>query len=121
MSALRRATGRLVAVILLTLLALPAATYAQSRTPGTAPQPPLAVARADGQVTLDGRLDEPVWQQATTLEVPVRLYETPPSSEDLAAVARIFWNDSGLYVAATVTDDTLLFAPNVRHMAEWDS
>lgn len=121
MSTVRRATGRLVAVILLATMALSAGAYAQSRTPGTAPPPPLAIAHGDGEIILDGQLNEPVWQRATVIEIPLKLYETPRSSEDLSAVARVFWNDAGLYVAATVTDDTLLFPPNTRHMAEWDS
>ena len=123
MRALRIAALRLVAIALLALgVTAPTPALAQSSsTPGTAPPFLMDLRRVDGPITLDGRIDEAAWEQATRIDVPVRLYQPAPDPENLSAEVRAFWNDAGLWVAAAITDDTLLFTDNVRDLGEYDS
>ncbi|MBW3549314.1 MAG: carbohydrate binding family 9 domain-containing protein [Proteobacteria bacterium] len=64
---------------------------------------PLSVPRVDVDITVDGRLDETAWQQATQVELS---YEIQPGDSTDAAVA------TTAYVAHT--DDALLIAFDAR-------
>ncbi len=89
---LTRPTVACVALVLYCLVA-----------PLRAADEPLSVPRVDADITVDGRLDEPVWQQATQVELS---YETQPGDNVDAAVA------TTAYIAHT--DDALLIAFDAR-------
>lgn len=58
---------------------------------------PADVPRIDGKIAVDGRLDEPAWQQALLLSLPV---ETEPGENIPAAVrteARVFYGKDAIY------------------------
>ncbi len=65
---------------------------------------PTSVAHVDGKPTLDGKLDEPLWQQATKFDLP---YETNPGENTPASVKTTVYlaeNGSHLLVAFVAED-----------------
>jgi len=65
---------------------------------------PITVPRVQGEVKVDGQLDEPLWQQATKFELP---YETEPGENTPASVKTTVYigeNGSHLLVAFVAED-----------------
>lgn len=86
---------RLARGLLLALAAAPAFAFAAE---------PLQIPRVDGDVTVDGHLDEPVWAQAATVDLG---YESQPGDNLPAAVkttARIAYTEDALLVAFRAED-----------------
>jgi hypothetical protein len=82
---------------------------------------PYRCVRAKAPIVLDGKLDE--WAAIPKMRVdasscgPVK----PASDDDLSYVAWLAWDEANLYVAADVTDDTLLFPTAGNTMWRCDS
>ncbi|WP_420463672.1 DUF5916 domain-containing protein [Candidatus Palauibacter sp.] len=70
----------------------------------SAPRPAAAALRTDTPLTVDGRLDEPVWQQAVPLTgfVQSRPDTGAPATEE--TVVRFVYNDRALYIGAICYD-----------------
>ena len=73
-----------------------------------------------GNVTVDGVLNESVWSNALQITIPEMLY-TSVDPSDLSGDAFIFWNNSGLYVGIRVTDDDLKFVGTRDDLWAYDS
>jgi len=98
----------------------------RTSAPGEAPPPPapmpdLRAAQADAPVTIDGRLDEPVWNATTR---SARLVDTMNGSRaEPESYVRVAWDATSLYVGFEV-NDTLLkssFTNNDDHLWEQDA
>jgi hypothetical protein len=88
----------------LALTALAAAQQDQPAAPADRARPTYRVERLEGQVAIDGRLDEPVWAKPPLFELA---YETRPAENAPAPVRTQVWMtyDSGsLYVAFKAFD-----------------
>jgi len=73
---------------------------------GANAQKPEAVA-LKSTVIVDGVLDEPVWQQAVKYKIDsVYKNESIEDSADCSGFFQVAWNEHGIYVAVTVTDDS---------------
>ncbi len=89
------------------------ASAAEAPTPTTivAPERPaptiagLDARRASGPITIDGRLDEPEWRDATPTNAFVNTMNG--SAAEPTASARVLWNDDAVYVGFDVNDDFL--------------
>jgi hypothetical protein len=68
--------------------------------------------RAAGPIQIDGRLDEPAWQQAQVLKDFTAYWEGRPART--ATRARLLWDDEALYFAAEM-EDTDLYADVKEH------
>lgn len=91
------------AVLALTLLlAVSAAAFAQSGLEKS--EIAIDIPALQGSVTIDGVLDEHLWNDALTIDIPEILY-TSVDPSDLSGEALFFWNSSGLYAGIRVTDD----------------
>jgi len=110
-------TPRSITGLILTLAFLPSSTSAQDRGADSsdAPPPPSVIAeRLDGAISIDGRLDEPVWQQAEPA-TGFRQYqpdEGAPAS--LATEVRILFDDGALYIGARMLQPEGVVAPLAR-------
>ncbi len=83
----------------LACLALAASARATTTT-----EPGHAISRASGPIQVDGRLDEPAWQQALRLET---WYETSPGDNTPPPVKNVGWltyDDQALYAALELED-----------------
>lgn len=67
--------------------------------------PTYRARRAATPPTIDGRLDDPVWAEATSTESFVHTMSGAPAEPE--ATAKIAWDDENLYVAFEVADDYL--------------
>lgn len=98
----------------------------RTSAPGEAPPPPapmpeLRAGHADAAVTIDGRLDEPVW--ATAQRTP-RLVDTMSGARaEPESYVRTAWDATNLYVAFEVNDPFLKssFTNNDDHLWEQDA
>jgi hypothetical protein len=85
-------------LVLATLLAfgLPLASF-------VAAQEPMPLPRLSGPIELDGRLDEPAWQELNPLPITVHIptFRAPPSERTEAYVA---YDDSHLYLGGRLYD-----------------
>ncbi len=92
---------------LISLLLLPAASFAQSPAPapgGTADLRRYEVQRAASKIAVDGKLDEPAWGTALTFDVP---YEWQPGDNAEPPVKTDFlvtYDNDNLYVAFKAYD-----------------
>ncbi len=87
-------------ILLLILIALPSLLMAQNM-PGAA----LHIRKAQGEINLDGKLDEPAWNEAQVagdwfLNYPVDTIPSPFQTE-----ARVTFNDDFFYVSFVCYDD----------------
>ena len=97
------------AVIILAAVVATAVARQAAATPGPAvlappPIAPLCATRIEGEVVLDGRLDEPLWKKACRVE---RWFETQPgdnTAPPVANVAYLAYNDRYLYVGFELAD-----------------
>lgn len=88
---------RTAAVLACLALALPARAALTS-------EPGHAIARTSGPIQVDGRLDEPAWQQALRLEA---WYETNPGDNTPPPVKNVGWltyDDQAVYAALELED-----------------
>lgn len=67
------------------------------------PLPTASVRRLEGELALDGRLDEPAWQQAQVIG-PFEHYDGHGHGR-FRTTARLLWDDEALYVGFDCPDD----------------
>jgi len=81
----------------------------------------MAIPRATGAITVDGRLDEPAWNNAArTGPLVSTMTGDPPSATDARAQARLLWDDNHLYVAFEVQDENLVDPSTNRDDHLWE-
>jgi hypothetical protein len=73
--------------------------------------PVYRATRAQGTITVDGRLDEADWGRAEAVELVDTLTGRPPRYRTRA---RLLWDDAALYVAFTCDDDVVWARPGRR-------
>ncbi len=85
----------------------------------------LPARRSETRVTLDGVLDEPVWQATAERSIagPDMVYSLGQGPDikgdaDLSGAIRVAWDDEYLYLAVVVTDD--VWVGNARAMWQQD-
>ena len=79
----------------------------------TNPPPPIGVARRQGNLTLDGKLDEPAWQSAAVISIPVcfrpwKARSGPPST------VRLLWDTEYIYAGFDIVDRDISARPFAR-------
>jgi len=72
------------------------------KKPPRYPRATVRAARADGPITLDGRLDEAAWKKAPAL--PFVLVDDPERKPTQGAEARVLFDEDNIYVAVTCLD-----------------
>jgi len=70
--------------------------------PKSAPRPDYVIRRAAGKITVDGKGDEPAWQQAPSTDAFIGAQGGAVVPGE--AKARFLWDDQNLYVLIGVTD-----------------
>jgi hypothetical protein len=101
--------GALVGVLLIM-----ATVFALSSTPGISET--YECRRAMSDVTIDGRADEPAWQEAVVLD-DFRAHWAQRGADRRATRARLLWDDENLYFLAEMRDHDLT-APVDEHDGE---
>jgi len=89
------------------------------RKRSSVPLPPLPAyeaKRADGPITIDGKLDEETWRKAPTMVLTLREGTGAPEQ---ATEARVLWDDDALYVAFVCHDDEMWATMTERDMKLW--
>jgi hypothetical protein len=66
--------------------------------------PPLAVPRAAGRITIDGKLDDPAWQQAAVLDTFYETYPGDNTEPKAKTVVYLTYDDSNFYVGIHAFD-----------------
>ncbi len=87
-----------------TLAVLAALALSAPLGAATTSEPGLAITRAAGAIEVDGRLDEPAWQQALRVET---WYETNPGDNTPPPVRNVGWltyDDQAFYAALELED-----------------
>jgi hypothetical protein len=73
-----------------------------------------------GTPLLDGKSDEPVWQNAPWFPLDQTWIGAPPSAADFSGRYKICWDENYLYVLAEITDDTLVDIHPDGLLKYWD-
>lgn len=68
--------------------------------------------------TIDGKLDDPVWETATVIDTFPSYWDNTPSGTGTRA--RLLWNHDGLYYSATMTDKELRSFGTKRNDTLWN-
>ncbi|HJL14095.1 MAG TPA: carbohydrate-binding family 9-like protein [Sandaracinaceae bacterium LLY-WYZ-13_1] len=90
----------------------------EDEAPGVRPPPSVNAARAEGDVTIDGALDEDAWRGAGRTR---RFVNTADGSNpELRASSRVMWDDEHLYVAFEVSDDFVQNTLEERDAHLWE-
>ena len=103
---LRAAGAPLAPFVAGALLALPSRTAAAQQTASVHPIPsPVATsARREGNVAIDGRLDEGAWSRATPITEFRQYQPAEGAPASVATEVRILYDDEALYVGARMRD-----------------
>jgi hypothetical protein len=102
-------------VLVLACGAAPAAGFAQT------PPPVAHASRLAGSIAVDGRLDEPVWQQAAAIGGFRQYQPTEGAPASLPMTVRILYDDQALYIGAEMSDPSGVAAPLARRDQLLDS
>ncbi len=90
-----------------------------NRERDSAPPPPsLRAARLDGELTIDGNLDEAAWRGTQTTASFVNTVSG--GGAPFVANARTLWDDDNLYVGFTVEDDFIQSTFDERDAHLWE-
>ncbi|HWJ23216.1 MAG TPA: DUF5916 domain-containing protein [Gemmatimonadaceae bacterium] len=94
------------AALLLSLAAAPTRVAVAQQTSSVHPtEPPVATTvRRQGQITIDGKLDEAAWAQATPITSFRQFQPTEGAPASMPTEVRILYDDQALYVGARMTD-----------------
>jgi len=76
--------------------------------------------RATDPPAIDGKLDDPVWQQAEPTEAFVRFDENREDGKSLKTTAKMAWDDGALYVAWECEDPDVWSAITTRDGNLWE-
>jgi hypothetical protein len=110
-------TGRVAAgLITLVLLAFPTITLAQSPAGSAshAALPTANAARRQGDIVVDGRLDEAAWQAARPITEFRQSQPSEGAPASLPAEVRVLYDDEALYIGARLTQPGGVVAPLAR-------
>jgi hypothetical protein len=91
---------RLLLALPLFLLAVPLA----AQTPDTVPRPALRAAPLEGEIRIDGRLDEPIWERAEAATDFTQSYPNPGAAPSQRTEVRVVLGPDALYVGARMYD-----------------
>jgi Domain of unknown function (DUF5916)/Carbohydrate family 9 binding domain-like len=86
------------------LLAVPLQAQTSASAPAIRPLATLQAARLQGEVRLDGRLDDAAWQAAQPSDAFTQSYPDPGAAPTLRTEARVLYDDENLYVAVRLHD-----------------
>lgn len=114
-------TPALLGILLAPLLLAQVALGQGSEGGQEAPLISIDVVKAEGDARLDGVLDERLWSEAPSTDLPVRTHRSQPEASDLSAHFRLAWQEAGLYVGVQVRDDALVPASGPRELWDFDS
>jgi uncharacterized protein DUF5916/cellulose/xylan binding protein with CBM9 domain len=91
---------------MLLVLALPLAAQPQQAPAQQTPAigPPLAVSRAAGKIDIDGKLDDPAWQQAAVLDTFYEVYPGDNTEPKAKTVVYLTYDDRYFYVGIHAFD-----------------
>ncbi|MBM3500559.1 MAG: carbohydrate binding family 9 domain-containing protein, partial [Armatimonadetes bacterium] len=105
-----------LAVAAITMVAAPAALRAQpaAESPRRSPPPVAAAARAQGPISVDGRLDETAWQRAAPITDFRQFQPEEGEPASLPMEVRILFDDGALYIGARMTQPGGVAAPLAR-------
>ena len=92
---------------------------AQAPTPRPAEAPTLTVPTTSAAPTIDGKLDDAVWQRGEAFAAFQRP-DGQPGNADLATTARFAWDADNLYVAVTTKDSDLRNAHTANDATLWE-
>ena len=81
-----------------------------------APPTPYSIARRQGMITVDGKLEEEAWQHATAMPIP---YNHLEKVEGPPATVRLLWDETYLYAAFEVPDANIIAPPIARDGEVW--
>lgn len=76
----------------------PPPTLPSADPPGPAPRPELRATRTRSVVTLDGRLDEPAWQEAAATDQFTQKFPDGGQAPSERTVLRVLYDDEAVYV-----------------------
>ncbi|MCH7874542.1 MAG: carbohydrate binding family 9 domain-containing protein [Gemmatimonadetes bacterium] len=88
--------------LLLVLAVGPSAAAAQTTVPN--PEPAAAAARRDGDIRLDGRVDEPAWRHATPITRFVQGEPVEGAAAEQRTEVRVLYDADALYVGVIMYD-----------------
>jgi len=99
---------------MLLVLASPLAAQAPQAPPAVGP--PLPVPRAAGKITIDGKLDDPAWQQAAVLDTFYEVYPGDNSEPKVKTVVYLTYDEHDFYIGihAYDPDPSQIRAPFVQ-------
>jgi Domain of unknown function (DUF5916)/Carbohydrate family 9 binding domain-like len=98
---MRTSTCTLIRTLGFALALLPAAPLtAQAPAIG----PPLAVPRAAGKITVDGKLDDPAWQQAAVIDTFYEIYPGDNTEPKAKTIAYLTYDDHDFYIGIHAFD-----------------
>ncbi|HWP37904.1 MAG TPA: DUF5916 domain-containing protein [Gemmatimonadales bacterium] len=72
--------------------------------PERAPRPEMRITRAEGRITVDGRLDEAAWDRATPITDFIQAQPNTGHPATERTVARLLYDDRNLYISAVCYD-----------------
>ncbi len=73
-----------------------------------------------GSPLLDGKSDDPSWQDAPWHPLDQVWIGTPPAASDFLGRYKMLWDENNLYVLAEITDDTLVDTHPDGLLKYWD-
>ncbi len=73
-----------------------------------------------GTPLLDGKSDDPAWQEAEWLPLDQNWIGEMPTADDFSGRYKILWDENNLYVLAEITDDTLVDTHPDGLVKYWD-
>ncbi|HEX6534819.1 MAG TPA: DUF5916 domain-containing protein [Gemmatimonadaceae bacterium] len=102
--------------LVLALVALPSAAVAQASGASVHPTaPPVAnAARRDGDITVDGRLDEAAWRRATPIDHFRQFQPDEGAPASRPTEVRILYDGEALYIGARMSEPGGVVAPLAR-------
>jgi len=86
------------------LLALAAPLAAEQTQGAPAIGPPLPVPRAAGKITIDGKLDDPAWQQAAVLDTFYEVYPGDNTEPKVKTVVYLTYDEHDFYIGIHAFD-----------------
>ena len=108
-----RPSGPLVRTAIAACLLVPALTHAQVTTRSqNDPRPVAHAALRQGEITIDGRIDEPAWAAATPITELVQAVPDEGKPPSQKTEIRILYDDAAIYIGARMYDS--LGAKGVR-------
>jgi hypothetical protein len=111
----------LLLIALFGLTAILSSRAAEGRDPRQAPLPAprrIVIPKLQGTLTVDGNLDEPVWNKAAVLS-PFVLNDGSGAEREKTAV-RVWYDDNALYLGWTCTDADIQATFTARDSKFWE-